>query len=951
MRFSSLGVSFRRPQTGAVEIQLKFSTDSEAPLFDPNGARLTPILRRPPNTGKHIIQDEHTIEIEYGYQDLPPSLWGGTHVVEHVNSRPTKALIGIDSFQNGQNGDTLRRYYFDPTPNDHSEFDMQQRLYRDLQPHVQTFAYDGAPDLLEVDYRGDVRGNAPPGAGERDMYSLVLHEMGHALGLTVLDSYAAETADGDYDLNPAFLRGAAAAVNYVAADPGHVQTPSNMGAGGGQGNRNLPSATDILSIAALADWSDIQLMRTDFLGGTNWHSNSNWEGARYPSSSKWSEAFVRHGGTVNLSSAATVKSLTVASESTVNLGTHSMHATDLLIDSRDGQASSKLLVGKGGRLQVNHQLDVANGSSLVVESNGLENNFSDVNAANAFVDSESQVLGNGHLIFLNLENNGTIAAVRPIIGTVNAINGTLELSSDPNNGNWDLDGSGSEHGRLLATLGNLRLNQAPNEPFDGEIQVGVGNRMELRGNWVIGGQQARHATVELQGGDGFFDQAQLRGESIDFAKANINVASRATIDANELKLRGEATINLDDDSTLLIESPTSFLGGSIVGAGTVQFNSAMIIERSTSINVDTADLDGRVFSNATWDINHSLEITARAFNDGPAPYTVNTSIDIGGSLAALNVDLQGAVGPWTMAGTLNIDGSDLVDTIKLSGSPVEITGELNVDGRARSVAIIDLQGTLTMRDIKTRLSMAGEGVNTFSKSATVEGPGTIVVSDVTTLLLEGGFESSAKVENHGALVAGGGTGTVALGSLSQTSSGTLHIEILETDVYDQINLEGTAELGGELNISIAPAVKPSVGHELRFELLTASSIDGEFDTAPTHHQGAGRFIAVDYESDKVVLSMIQAKPGDANGDGVFNSGDLIVVFAAGEYEDLVAANSDWTTGDWNGDFEFDSSDLIVAFQDGSYTDAATKIQPVPEPSTLALTAVALILLVRRTSLN
>ena len=46
--------------------------------------------------------------------------------------------------------------------------------------------------------------------------------------------------------------------------------------------------------------------------------------------------------------------------------------------------------------------------------------------------------------------------------------------------------------------------------------------------------------------------------------------------------------------------------------------------------------------------------------------------------------------------------------------------------------------------------------------------------------------------------------------------------------------------------------------------------------------------------------------GDSNKDGEFNSGDLVQVFAAGEYEDSVAENSSWATGDWNGDKEFDS---------------------------------------------
>ena len=60
---------------------------------------------------------------------------------------------------------------------------------------------------------------------------------------------------------------------------------------------------------------------------------------------------------------------------------------------------------------------------------------------------------------------------------------------------------------------------------------------------------------------------------------------------------------------------------------------------------------------------------------------------------------------------------------------------------------------------------------------------------------------------------------------------------------------------------------------------------------------------------------------DSNNDGIFDSGDLIAVFAAGEYEDEFFGNSTYEEGDWNGDGDFDSSDLIIAFQSGNYVAA------------------------------
>ncbi|MCA9152646.1 MAG: VCBS repeat-containing protein, partial [Planctomycetales bacterium] len=60
------------------------------------------------------------------------------------------------------------------------------------------------------------------------------------------------------------------------------------------------------------------------------------------------------------------------------------------------------------------------------------------------------------------------------------------------------------------------------------------------------------------------------------------------------------------------------------------------------------------------------------------------------------------------------------------------------------------------------------------------------------------------------------------------------------------------------------------------------------------------------------------KPGDANRDGLFDSADLVALFAAGQYEDGAERNSVWDTGDFDGDREFTTSDLILAFALGSY---------------------------------
>jgi uncharacterized protein YjiK len=76
----------------------------------------------------------------------------------------------------------------------------------------------------------------------------------------------------------------------------------------------------------------------------------------------------------------------------------------------------------------------------------------------------------------------------------------------------------------------------------------------------------------------------------------------------------------------------------------------------------------------------------------------------------------------------------------------------------------------------------------------------------------------------------------------------------------------------------------------------------------------------EYDRNYFVHRILETTYGDANLDRKFDSSDLVLVLAAGEYEDATSNNSTWAEGDWDGDKDYTSSDNVVAFQDGCYEE-------------------------------
>ncbi len=997
-------------------INLVLNEDFDPPSADPDRQKLEVIMAAAANYWTGLIKNGHTLTIEYGYQDLAPSVAGQAFVDgDDVNAlgRATNAQIAFDTTINPQVGRSFERlWYYDPSPLNNSEFDMQQTLYGDLSAAAQNLYFNGSPpNQLEVGYQGLAKLSAPVAARDgSDLFTVALHEIGHVLGM--LDPVAGtETMDGDYDFSSAFIGGHSAAAKVYSdptsgTDSQHLRCADCLmfgGGGVGDGQRTLPSATDVFAIATgpTVGWSIFDLPRQDFLTGNDWHDPTNWEGFEVPDAND--DAYVRHASasSVGVFSDGSVRNLTVAERSEVFIDNAQLNVFRLTVMAGPNlSGASSVTVGDNGEL-------VAPG--IDIEDGGEVANFG------GFVDVEilrihpgGSLLGNGRVSTDGALRNGGQIVASQLFGI-----GEDTLRIEDSSGNVDLDG-GSENGALIARGANMMISSpgGMTDAFGGTMEIGAGREINflLFGEWTMEGG----GVIELDGGpsSSVSDRARLTARVVHFTAGDIEVSGNGSIIADIITFEPGIDVSLAPNANLKVDH---FGGGSItVEGGDYTIADGAVLEFNDPVTVENANFiipgNGEVHFDAdtTYSFNTQITSTGMIRQNGDATIigsmTVdggsfdldglsgNTTIYLGnatnnGSLTlnvdAINTDIPIIVGDefifrgtietaqagivggltinltdpdhaWQMAGTLNLHGGNpIFRPTRVAGSKMFVTGEINLTNRVRIAADVDFLISATVNATGFNDELTVSGVTQIFSGADFNGLMTMINDASGDLTLHHGAHTPFVIlENAGTLRIGDSPGLATVNHYTQTATGTWEVEVggvTPGTGYDRlITINNTpAELAGTLDLETIDGFVPDYGDT--FRILVYRSRNGVFD------QVNGAILAPDlalgqfYETiNPDALTLLATAPGDANGDLIVDISDFGML--AGNFNQP----GTWETGDFDGNGITNINDfgLLAANFNGDFNTlmAAAEsfgITTIPEPTTATLIGLIVLGLRRR----
>jgi autotransporter-associated beta strand protein/T5SS/PEP-CTERM-associated repeat protein len=513
----------------------------ENPSWDPDGTILKAHFQAAKQIWESLLPGEGEIDFDFQWDDDI-----GEQTFGQYNS-------GIDDYIEIN---PLWNWFADPTPLDSSEFNTPvQTLYSQVSPELTAshFPATAPPGALEVGYRatGNVATTVVGIGGfdsidGYDLLSTVLHEMGHALGLSGVEP-------GNYNILPQHL-GGLEGVEVLEGGGGHLAgqglVPYLMCESCGvQGIRRYATATDILVIAEELDMTQVRLDRVGSATSGVWSSGNTWIGGAVPGATQ--DVYIASIGNVDLDTNASVRNLTIGATEALDVEAHSLTVAKTL--KFDGAALS---VGTGGTILA----DKLNGSPVdltaAVGSMVRFNQFSR-GSSSATTASFAGNVAIGH----GTPTDGTVTLASPITNWTIAENLTIgdtrSVIVPVGNGSaWNVGGN--------LTVGS----------YGGELQIQSGGTVSVGGS------------LQVSGGEGVNVVKVAPGSTLNVV-GQISVGTAGRVEYTGANPHA-AAINVGGGATSVIDVPYPgsdyeryLFGGEVTLDGTTVYESL-----STPINVN-----------------------------------------------------------------------------------------------------------------------------------------------------------------------------------------------------------------------------------------------------------------------------------------------------------------------------------------------------------------------------
>ncbi len=986
--------------THALNIILNYNpgaADAVNPSFDPFGNLLTPLFQYAETFYQDVFEDNHTLTINYWYNDLPDNLLGRHSPVSQSGGRVTESNIRIDT---QTAGGTLRNYFFDPTPADNNEFTMGQTLWRDLSATNRADWFNfGAfvPDTFEVGFGGPAIGGSAA-AGRTDLLSVVLHEVGHALGMSSgNNTTVAETNDGDYDFNPLFVLGATLAAETANIIGNDNQNIAHLGctqclmfptiAGG----RTHPSHTDLFAMASGSFYTQLDVPRREFYGDSigdgngSWNTNAHWSGNRTPGTAD--DVFLRDAqgpGTVItafLTANGFARDISVSEGANIDTNAFKLDATG---DVTVSDLNSDIFIDTGGELEAD-EVFIRNQAEIEMSGGTLDARRVTVDAGTQI---ESTLAGSATVqISERLINNGTLRATGDSLLYFNTTTPTP----------WDLDGTSGD-GILNASNGRIWFDTgAMTDAFGGEVIVGAGQFFRFDAPWslesggvidlnggvgtaerarIIGGTLTATGTAVLEAaGQAEFDNAVDLGPSVRIetgaGTTNLEFNAAANLNGTDFTLRTGGTVEFDATTDLTgstavntilnisstltpriqFDAQTNYSSYTLTKTGTPdlivqQTGNARYVGTNT-INADVYDMDGN-FGNNTLTFgdginNGSLTLNVDAI-DTVAGNEFNATLDLSnaGFSGRLTVNLNNPVERWTMAGTANLSGNAFFFLDRMAGTGFNLDGTVNVSNSRVSIdADVDVLDNAEINFAGTTSNLGFKGFTQITAGASFSGPGTVTALSGSELLLHDGVNLfNASLVNSGNLSLLG-TGSAFVDDFTQTSNGQWNVDLAgaSSTLYDVLVSDDAISLDGTIALSLTGGYLPTLYTTTHTVLngIFGAALTGLFDQVIGAVQ-SGFGLAVLYTAQDVQVRA--ALLGDANLNQAVEQGDLDAILNNWGQSNFTGGAVSWVTGDLNGNGSVEQGDLDLVLNNwGSANAPDFRGIVVPEPvAVIALAA-------------